>query len=456
MKKFFYIPVLAIASLTLLWSCGETKELMEEIPASATFVAKFDLSQLAVNSGCAFDHDKIILNDDLNQIFERINAGSAVQLVADLAPHITADEVFAFGQTGESAWFITKTTAKDAAEKVLTEKVGQPSKKDSFTLFQSDDFGRFYLKDDLIWWQPSLAINESPAIIREAIDKSGNIGAIPGTGDFLRKDGEIMFAFSFDSQWYCSEINFDGPRMKSDLTRIDENGTVQKYDKLRKIDTGFLNFVPRNALAVAAVGLTPEFDWKSLAPAVGMIGGWQANLAFEFILPILKNIDGTVALALAMPEDSSFENFDDDSSFENMQFVLLAAMKEANAVATIDKVRSLLNQYFVPYKSESSTKLTVNFNGITATMAYEKGFLVLANCQPQIGGNDSGKFFSGKEFAAIANLSSDDLTALYGYPIPFGVDSFMSFDGEKMEQTLTLTGVESLFIPTLLKVIAND
>lgn len=106
-------------------------------------------------------------------------------------------------------------------------------------------------------------------------------------------------------QWLTFSSSGDASEAHVTATLMEGSGKPVEIKGLQTIDTDFLRYLPASFNIVCAVGLKPEMDWDAALSMLSLLppGEFSSNMAM--IMPYLKDLDGTLAMGMAMSPDKS-------------------------------------------------------------------------------------------------------------------------------------------------------
>lgn len=325
-----------ILLLGLLTGCSRNdKNLVENIPASATTVSIVDFDILLKNAGCEINNGFITLTPDLKKIESLLAPRHAEMFDAIIkaAPAIDLTEV-GFFSTGSAEAAVIRLKQPEIFEQGIR---AEAESSDSF------DGKTFYLFNDI-----AVAIEDNYAWISEDNVKLSNLLNELDKESFYKKY-RVLSSNLTDSSDAVRIVSL----IEKNVTAAPVNGVEQKFDRLflvgqltvtdnimslecrftdkdnRSLDfspyfeeTGsdFLRFVDPQANIIAAIG-------KPMRPEIiEMVYGYlnrESGIYSEFI-PMLKAIDGTTGFSARITSDINKGNL-----LNSGEYVLTTQLKES-------------------------------------------------------------------------------------------------------------------------------
>lgn len=455
MKKSIVWLAGFILPFYFLSSCSESRELMAEIPADSEVIARIDARSLLELMGLETDDGSIKISSQLQKILDENEVQISDNLFPTILEYLESDDIFFFTSKGSSTWVVAKSTDSDGLKKFLSDNGLASSKEGGYETMSSNSYGKWFLKGDLVWWNTT-GNTSTPSDLVNSIKKDGSIGDVPGAGDFLRRDGTFKVAVrnpADKGQWICGDVKFEGAEMKIEALAYNAEGTQIHDAVLAPINTGFLRYIPENPMFVGAAGLTKNFNWKLIGTFFSRFG-LEAYAVYESLLPALKSIDGTLAVAVEYKGQESADTEDlFDFDYKNYKFIILAEMKSENALATISNIRQMLALNGMSPDTTIPDRMTINYFGFTINVIYQDGYLMISNYVPEESSDVSmGARFEGNHLCAVLNLNNQRLSQFTGEDFSFGIDANVNIHDNKGFITVKLTDQP---LPFLLSIIKN-
>lgn len=454
MSKYLFSIGLAFI-LLILSGCSKTSELLSELPADVKGVIKVDVRKLCMEAGCKIEGDDIIFSDDIKKLISNSDLQASTHIAEQIFPYIHSDEIFGFiPSTSSDIWFVSKCKDTNGLKKFFNDN-GYIASENKKLTFYSSSSGSWFINDGSLWWTSQSNPQFTPNDFKESCKSNGNIGEIPGVGDFLRRPGILKIAFSLtnnEKQWVCSDLTISKEDIGMEISRINEFGTPVENKEFKNINSDFLRYIPDNYAFISATGLTDKIDWKSLGFTIGLIGGFQSYGFYEAILPILKSIDGTIALAVTPSE----ENITLEPDFSQWRFILMAQMKRNDALKTITTLRNYVTRFGLPLTFSSPDKIQLNFNEVKYSVEYTGGFLILSNSQPTLTSKHrKEKDFQGKQLYINLELTEKEVNEIATNNVDYGFSFNISTEKEKSFLTIKLPGSKKPILETLVNMLAQ-
>ncbi|MBO4945738.1 MAG: hypothetical protein J6C91_10865 [Muribaculaceae bacterium] len=138
-----------------------------------------------------------------------------------------------------------------------------------------------------------------------------------------------------DGSWYCFSGEQKDKVLAVEFNITGADGNPVELKGLQTIDTDFLRYVPAGQGVFAAVGLTKDMDWDAAGKMAASLGGTEVSTYVDAIMPYLKSVDGTVAVAV-MPDHPESLTAWKDPTMWNLLFMARMPQEKVNeAVNTL-------------------------------------------------------------------------------------------------------------------------
>lgn len=438
-------------------SCSKDQsELLSTVPSDADWIQTLNLKKLLSEAGCTFSGDKVQLTPQISKILG--NDAELETLISDMAGAIDMEHVVAFGAGRASAVCSFIITDHEAlASCIESSGMSKGESADGYDLYTGSKRSALVVKANQGWiLQDSSPIDKIKNICDNAANSS--VTSLNGILTFLRGNNIANIAVAktgmmLGSQtdvWTCIDINIKSNALAANIVNMQADGKIMPVENLQTINTDFLRYVPADFTIAAAAGLTQKIDWETMATAATMAGGYRARGLFDTLLPYLKEIDGTVAMATGAESADAWNN----PSLSNFGFIFMAHMPQATVDRALAAMAQFAGQAGIPVTTEQpSGQMVVNLNGVTLRAGNVDGYLTIANIPIEsTHSNSLNTDFLSKQAAlsfTVPNLSQFIRNADFGAKLTIGVEP------ENIHCQLNLTGTDAPILETLLSVIAQ-
>lgn len=247
-------------------------------------------------------------------------------------------------------------------------------------------------------------------------------------------------------QWLTFSSSGDATEAHVTASLMEGSGKPVEIKGLQTIDTDFLRYLPASFNIVCAVGLTPEMDWDAAFSMLSLLppGEFSSNMAM--IMPYLKDLDGTLAMGMAMSPDNS----------GSYTAFAMARLDRDKINELIDKASALAAMAGLSVTDASGTMKMIAMPGLGNLYFGElDGNLAVSTFPLEAGqSNELTPVFQGHDAAALINIPAD--TSI------FGSESFhqdgrvqMSLDGPEATLRLSLGEGEHSAFDTFFSMIVR-
>lgn len=369
-------------SAILLWiamaGCGRgQKDILSTIPATSKMVACVDIDRLVSQGGLS--GSDALLAAEYSGLLDKMTDGLSTALLALDDAVDTRCVLLCMTETGtEFCTFGLQGTP--IADKFDTD----PTTSGAFKAWEIAQGTTLVVRDSQGWLLPFAPV--------KALDTVSDICKIAATASLSELDG-VAQALD-DSQWAVRAVlrgyglpsgsrtdhwltvtaNADRSEIAGQSTLITPDGQVVSLTDLQNIDTDFLRYVPADMAFVGAIGLTPNFDWKQLAPVASMIGA-ESRAMFEMAAPLLSKIEGTAAVAIGPRDSAAWQ----DPLGPGWDFLVMAHMPQREIDQTIESLSSLAELYTgSSLRAGRNGLATLNIMGRTINIGNVDGNLAIS------------------------------------------------------------------------------
>lgn len=458
MKKYRFLPeyLLTLIFISLLSACSGGGDLLHLVPAdNVQTIATLRVNRLLEEAGCTRNSDGTWQpTPALLRLTERNVTPKIISSLIPLSASLDLEESVFWVTTDNSSWFLCRISDSSGLERRLSECGFTATADGDFKLFSSPGQEmRWFVKDQYLW-----VSNESSSTVTaltSQIDKAdkASAGSIAGVGDFLKAGGLARIAVAntlLGSGWIRGAISTEEQSLTAALSYVDDSGKVTEVKGLRNIDRSFLDFVPHDIPFLGALGVDDDFNWNAVAKAAGLIFGFQAYGTVEAMMPILKSVKGTVAVAFMPGSDDPF-----DTSSETMRFALFAEMKAGDARSALTKLRAYASRLGIPVTSGPNDSFAVSFGDSVYYAVYSSGYFIISNFRPERLTRHATMAAGGLASVSLT-LSPTTLDAVIGLgevSSPLSVTGTLT--GEEAGLQMRFTDSTAPFIQALTTVLAE-
>ncbi len=450
------LSLLSLIVVSLLTACSGGEKLLNLVPAdNVQAIATLRVDRMLEEAGCTRTSDRVWQpTAAIHRLNQRNVTPAILRDLMPLSGALDLNECVVWVTSDNTTWLITRITDIPKLEEALSDNGYQASTDGDFKLYTAGRGKmRWFAKDKYLWGSPDS--DASGADIASQMEKAQKAPAakIAGIGDFLSSDGLARIAVAnamLGSGWARAAVESEAQELTVALSYVDEAGKTTEVKGLKKIDRSFLDFVPHDIPFLGAIGVGKDFDWNAVAKAAGLIFGFQVYGTIEAITPILKTVDGTVAVAFMPGSDDPF-----DTETETMRFALFAEMKASDARSALKKLRAYAGRFGLPVTGGPDDSFAVELGDSVYYAVYSSGYFIISNFKPERLTRHATMADGG--LAAISlNLSPSTLGAIVGtgrISSPLQVTG--SLTGNEATIHLRLTASDSPFLEALTTALAN-
>lgn len=463
MKRNYFSSLTAVMMVALmaLASCSKKGELLDTIPADAKIVATIDIKGIMEQAGCKFTDSGIELPESF---------GSPM----DADRKAMLDAVGQMQHEGVCDFSNTVLVVNEKNVPLLTFMIDDPDRFIELTGKQLkwNDGSNGYKEAE--GSNTTIIIDGNQAWITEshgdaakeieAIKKSAKetpISKLDGVTNALNSSNLVNLAMHSlgvamnvteeeESPWSVMKIAIKENKIVADNVVMKGDGEIIKTKGLQTINQAVLAYIPGSFNIAAAMGLTPEFDWKSLTSALGTYGGFQSQAALSVITPYLQAIDGTVLIAAGPANEQAYSDIDPG----NWQFILMAHLSQEKVNQIIGMVKSMMFSNGITLREDKNGMLIVPQYGMDCYIGAVDGYLAISNLPfENTRQNELAPLFNGKDMAVSVDLPT--LKVFSPAAPAFGVKFTLqgTEDGSQIE--FSLNGTNKPILETLIATLAN-
>lgn len=428
MKKIYHIILLMAAFMLPSCSCEKEEapeNLLETVPADAKAVAVFDIDAFIKAAGNVDD----VTNHRL-------------EMILTVAETIEKERLTMFVSSSGKRLLTFRVKDLKAFETLMTDNGAKTSEEDDYKIYRYDALS-IAVKGNQGWMMDGGVNAGNIDKILEKASKS-SIAAIKTVTDFLGGEGMMRLCVSSSvlkskrlgaDGWMCATISSGDNTLTTEIYAIKADGARVDFSggEIKPIDASFLRYVPQSAIAVAAVGVTSQFDWDRHSGTINDLLdlGIKERLALNLLLPYLKSIDGTVAVALSQPDDLA-ASLDDAAAWHYLLGVQIASDNAAEL------------------------KSIVADNLPEVNVSIVDGWLILSNrvISQSASSSQFEEVLSGSEVAVAAHLPAGN-RLLQSAGFPHGLDVSIIYKDKKCVIELSLDDAVAPPLETLISFLLS-
>ncbi len=437
-----------------LWSCdGKDTALLDSVPANSKFVALVNGKTVLANMGCTAGDEGFKLSESLKSATMGRLGKTDLSALNSAAKGIDIEKLVIFQPEGAKDPVVTFVVTDAAELDHLAVGDGKAAKneKNGYTVYSQKEQS-VLVKDDRGWLiaQDADKAVELADAMAEAVKDGKSVGGIATLNDFMSTTHAAGIVVNMAESgmgkdvWALADVTLDGNKIAMDVKWVKENGEAVAQDYLKKIDTEFLRYVPEDFNVVIAMGVK---DGDKLADAMqGAIGmvGFQQRAMIGALLPYLRQVDGTVSIAMAAPG----VNEPDDIS--RLKFMAMVKMPQAQVDEAISQINTMLGTYGARVeKIGDAFKATLQ--GTAFYVANVDGNLAIATVP--IESTRSNSFASRVEDADMAlSVILPSLGDYFRGAPSYGLDFSVSLKGSEMNLKCSFPDTKAGFLETLVSI----
>lgn len=286
--------LIVTAMLLAAGGCSSTDtELMELVPASAQAVIVTNLTKVMDEAGYTTAPRTMPkwITGGTDMLGNSNEAAKALDL----------NHLVAFAMNGSNFATIAKVRSETGLTTLATNAGFTRADNGGYTVWKGADLD-IAVKDHVAWIGPEAL---TMAQLAEAKRKNdGNYTLWKGLTEFINTENAMSAVVCLEGtdasqkgKYVCVELNGNDEAASIDFCLMQADGEKIKNDALTVMQTDFLRYLPRNFNTALAIGTSPKFNWDKIAEIVESIGGGQARGTFDSVMDLLKQCDGTIAVA---------------------------------------------------------------------------------------------------------------------------------------------------------------
>ncbi|MBD5323461.1 MAG: hypothetical protein HDS02_01280 [Bacteroides sp.] len=440
----------------LLASCSGKENLLLSVPAdNLEAVGLLRVDRMMEEAGCTRNPDGSWQpTRAITRLSERNVTPALVGSLLPMAGAADLSECAVWLTSENTPWILARVADSSRLEQTLSAQGFAATPDGDFTAYSSPSNPmKWFVKGKYLWG--STGSNASVRTLSAQIEKAEKAPAskIAGVAEFIYGDGIARIAITNPlpgEGWIRAAADTDGTQLTIAVSHTDSDGKVTAVKGLKKINRSFLDFVPHDFPFMAAIGVGSDFNWDAVAKAGGLIFGFQVYGTIEAIMPILKSVDGTVAMAFLPGSDDPF-----DTDGASMRFALFAEMKKDAARSALTKLRSYAGRFGLAVSQGPGDSFSVAFGESVYHASYSSGYFIISNFRAEPLTRHATMAEEGLASVSL-RLSAATLGAVIGRnPTASPLQVAGSLSSEEANVSLRFTDSDKPFIETLTTILAD-
>lgn len=355
MKTRNLLNTLALLCVTLaitLSSCSRNNgELLRTIPENSSVIATLNVDGLMTAAGIKVKNGTLVLPANMQQLVNSQATQSQLDLIAKTGSCIDRETVAFFVYNDDT--FLTFTiTDPEGFEQGVLELAGNKESDSGYDIYSPGGGQTLLVKGNQGWIIDRHAASSIEVLdnaLKDAKEKA--VTENKTVTEALSRDGLANVAINYlamnhpaasmgDAQWMTASVDSKGKSLKGVVNAVSKDGKTIDFKSMKKIDTDFLRYVPGNVVFAGALGVDPRFDWDKTAQQMLPLANYSTANTIGLIVPYLKSLDGTCAIAV-WPKNDSFWN---EPSPANAGILVTIALKKENSRDTFNQIKALFAQ----------------------------------------------------------------------------------------------------------------
>lgn len=449
------VALMAMALLgCFLWSCnGKDTALLDSVPANSKFVALVNGKEVLANMGCAAGNEGFKLSESLKSATMGRLGKTDLSALNSAAKGIDIEKLLIFQPEGAKDPVVTFIVTDAAELDHLAAGDGKADKaeKNGYTVY-SKGGQSVLVKDDRGWLVAQDADKAVDLVdaMAEAVKNGKSVGGIATLNDFMATTHAAGIVANMagsglgNDVWTLADVTLNGNKIAMDVKWVKESGEAVTQDYLKEIDTDFLRYVPEDFNVVIAMGVK---DGDKLAEAMqgamGMVG-FQQRAMIGALLPYLRQVDGTVSMAMAAP------GVNEPDDITQLKFMAMVKMPQAQVDEAISQINTMLGTYGARVeKTGDAFKATLQ--GTTFYVANVDENLAIATVPIEpTRSNSLASRVEGADMALSVMLPS--LGGYFRGAPSYGLDFSVSLKGSEMHLKCSFPDTKVGFLETLVAI----
>lgn len=466
MKKYSYLILsLCMLAAIALGSCSRSdNDILKTIPADATLVSRIDAEALLESAGCKKDGGKWALGGTLERLAQTLTTNDRDELDNFLSaiPVIDANNIYIFNYK-DRVFATCAVNHPQVLADALEKNVGRPEKHNGFKVYDN----QIVMRDNQVWATENidaLTAALDAAGIKSAADVKALSKTLEASGTAVSSAISYNGIFSmnpyislsmpgaeqFKDKYISMHMTFKGNIAESNGSILNDEGEAVSFcNSCIPVDDSFTEYIPSNTLLAVAMGNPGEEGKENLSK-------YLANVGAEDIVPYIKAVDGTTAIAIAPPADFK-------SLLKLSEWTFTVAIGyDKNKADELTELAGSLSAHGMNVQ-ELADQIRVNVPGGLGAMnpadfyiGYFDGMLIASTRRiAESGSKNFAGFFNGYYSAGFIDLpATGEIASRFG--MPFGLKGDMVSDEKTYKAKLELEGSKMPFIESIINAATDD
>lgn len=465
--KFFGLPVIVAVMLGLVAvSCSKEKTLLDVIPADAEVAGTVKVKSMLEQAGYKFENGEAKSTVASDRKVPR-EMSEFVALVAkmDASGTCNLNEVAWCKGDRDAMAFTMLVSDRDKFRNATAEEVDWSDNTGDYLCGESGEF-TLLLGKNRVWITGEDASDAVKLVenLIKAAEKSP-ISSMTGLSDVLTSDNLVNMVArqtpvkgnkgetkgqnpELEVQWATLSANVSDNRLTARSTMIEADGKTIEYKGLQPINQAVLAYVPESFNIAFGLGVSSDFDWKTLTAIISGAGGFQVQGALAAAAPYLQAIDGTIFLAGGPANDQAYSDPDPG----NWNFIAMVHMSQSKINDLIGMIRSSLFMAGVSPKVDKDGIMMIPQYGMNLYVGNVDGYFAVSNMPFSPDRQNSlAPIFNGKDGAVSIDIPS---LKNFGPQMPdYGVKAKVQISTGSIDAELSLNGASEPILQAILRTI---
>lgn len=451
------------AALVGFSSCSgeDNRNLIEHVPSDALIVAKFNLRNLALQSGCDVKADgSIELSKDVETLFEHSDVASQtlVNILAINAPYIDSEAMMWFKPgTKDGGIVLFDIKDREGLAKSLADFSVAHTTLSGFSVYAYPECS-VLTKGEIGW-----IARQADAVIEIEKKSDRHFAAFEPVKDFFENEShDIEIAINYnnnvrsDLQYITGFADFKTGGAYAELMFMDAEGNIYQFDDaISTVDRRLLKYIPTKTEALIALGKVN--DWDKIFEVVE--NNAPENLLNEYgpYFAVAKNylsmIDGTTLFAVApVAGAQALKQF----SLSTWQALMMVHLPAEEIESTISMLKQLLELQGIESRPTSDTNWQFIYEGEKVNFGTVDGYLYVANYDVLNAGNSEfANSYESKQaaFELMIPYGSETMKALN---LPWGLDFNIFLSKKHLKTIVRLPGGNGPVLKEIISSMVNS
>lgn len=450
----------------ILASCSQTvggdAEMLATVPAKSECVVVVDFVQVLKRAGCTVTDNSIELTPAVRRIMGVSSDDKGLAAAIHDAPMaVDLENVIMFTTASNMQNVVVTLPVKDAAmlcAALKSHEAKDMTEKDGVTYCMLGDMAIAVSERQA--WAGDCKLSTLMNKVAEftVLKAEESIEALTGVVDYLNGVQAVRVAVNAQmaalpgakvDTWGCASVDIQQQVIGAHLTMMQGDGNpVNVTGELQEVSTDFLRYVPGSFISAVALGISPNFDWSTLAGMAAIAGGRQMAGTVNAIMPYLKNIDGTVAVA-AGPAGGAPAIA--DVNLRTWDFLAMVHMNQATVDQALGSLGAYMRMGGKNFKDEDGVLQCDIEDGVTVYAANLDGYLAVSNRAFNGNSNNSmTDLFASRKGAFVLNVSADS-EVVKAFRLPWGFDFNVQLTDNDLHARLSLNGTNESVLKALIE-----